>query len=338
MSFDELLREAEEDEEKNIKTQKRRIKQRLLSYALHMKEENLQNSTIIIHLAKLKQVYAYYDITIPRLPTFKVENNEQYTDILSRDEIRTALQYSNTKMKAVITFLASSGLRRSDMCELTVRDFLGATREYHHREIITDCEIGEVLSVLQGVDDVVPCFELVSVKTGVAHISFCSVEACHCIVMMLVERLMKEEVHLNDLLFGLARGSVSMNFTRLSDRLGFKWKKTRRRFHPHALRSFFATTLTVNDVDFLSTEFLLGHKLNSVQSSYYYANPRKLKEKYVRVMDKLTFLSDVEYFDLSRDEKRELVSLREENADMRKRLYEIEEVVDMLRRRSMNIQ
>lgn len=334
MTLEELLREAEEDEEQNIKIKKRRIKTRLHNYTLHLLERKLENSTILLYLAKIKQVYIYYDIEIPELHLSLQKNRETYTDILTRAEIQRAVDTASLKMKAVITTLASSGLRRSDLCALRVEDFVEAVCRDNHHNINNDtANLLGWISQVEKCDNIIPEFHIISRKTRTDHITFCSHEATMYTLQMLRERCLKKDVLLSDSLFELKEKSVTANFERISDKLCLERKKTRRRFHPHALRSFFATTLTTNDVDYLSTEFLLGHRLGEVQSSYYHANPRKLRNKYVRILDKLTFTSEVAFVDLSSDEKQELEALREQNESMKRRLYEIEETIDLLRSR-----
>ena len=286
-----------------------------------------------MYLTKIKQVYIYHDIDIPQLPPIKVTYNESYEDIPTNKEIREAVTNSRTKMKAIITFLASSGLRRSDAVRITIKDFFSATKDYHHREVFCDSDIIMIVDDLRRCKDVIPTFHIVSEKTETSHLAFCSSESVYFICLMIKERLMKEDLCLEDSLFGISEFAVTRNFSRLNDRLGFGWKENRRRFHPHSLRKFFATTLTVNDVDYLSTEFLMGHKLSSVQSSYYFANPEKLKLKYSRVMPKLCFVTRINEVDLVSSELREMNRLREENKETRRRLYELEEMIDMLRNR-----
>lgn len=333
-SFEDLLHEAEEDEEKIRKVQKRRIKQRLSKYILYLHEQGKSNSTINTYLANIKQVYVYQDIEIPRLPRITKQEKESYNDLLTKQEITRAIENSNTKMKAIITFLASSGLRVSDLVQLTVRDFLIATTPYHHYERVdlSDKNIITILQILNEKENMIPLFEIVSQKTSVVHFTFCSPEASRFVVQMLLEKSIRKGVMLEDSLFGLKGKSITTNFERLSDKLGYSWKARRRRFHPHALRKWFATTLQNNDVDFLAVEFLLGHTLKSVTSSYYYANPEKIRLKYERVVDELCFVTRVHHVDLHSAEHREMLELKRENREIREKLYEVEELLSMLRK------
>ena len=310
------------DEEHIIKTSKRHIKQRLIQFTLYMQTQNYSKSTIKNYLSRIKKIYKYHDIEIPEIPPVRVEDSETYTDLPTQKEIRKAILYSKTKMKAVISFIASSGLRRSDVANLTIHDFIEATREYH------DCTtIREVIQALDRKECIVPVWNITTQKTRTNHITFSSHESTSYILQLLKERLMKEELMPENLLFGLKARSITKYFERMNEKLGFGWKQTRGRFHPHALRKFFATTLTINDVDYLSTEFLIGHKLKGSSGAYYFANPEKLKNKYVRVMDKLTFTIKLEYIDIDSREKKELEELRVYKRESSERIRRLEEAL-----------
>ena len=326
-TFEEMISEAEEDEENITKINKRRIKTRLLNYQLHLKKEGLQNTSITNALTKIKQLYKYHDIEIPHISNLRAVHHESYKDIPTYEEIREAIYHSNTKMKAIITFLASTGLRRSDMVSLTVSDFFEATKEYHNCT-----SIPSLIETLSHRDDVIPLWEITSQKTNTSHITFNSPESTKFILQLLKERLYKEELTLDSSLFSIGLKGVTANFSRLNDKMGYGWNVTRRKFHAHSLRTYFSTTLTVSGLDYLSTEFLLGHKLDRVKQSYYYANPMKLRNKYARYVDKLTFTMNVEYVDISNREKEELEMLRRENQDTRDRLRQLEEFVDLINR------
>lgn len=324
-SFKELIQEAEKEEETIRKTSKRTIKNRLLRYRLHMQEKGKSQNTIKMYLAMITKVYRYLDIEIPRLPPIRVTTTETYNDIPTSTEISTAILHARTKNKALISFIASSGLRRSDVASLTIQDFLDATREYHNTN-----NIFEAIPILKQEPIVVPTWNITGVKTNINHITFSSHESSIYILQMLSENILKTYNSNDDLLFNMKPDSISKNFRALNEKLEMGWKQTRRHFHPHALRKYFATTLTSNDVDYLSTQFMLGHSLSQVDSSYYFANPERLKHKYLRVMDSLTFTMKVEYIDVNSREKRELAELRQYKAESNQRINQLEEMVNFL--------
>ena len=320
----QLLTEAEADEETIIKLSKRRIKTRLTQFIIYLQQENYANNTIRVYVSQIKKLYKYKDIEVPHIKIGSNKNKETYKDLPTPDEIRKAIIHSRPKMKAVITFIASTGLRRSDVSNLTIADFVNATKEYHHNSY----DLYSFIDELSKQSFIIPTWDITTQKNGINHITFSSHESTAYILQMLRERLMKKEVKMEDSLFELLPHSISRNFERLNERLGFGHKETRIRFHPHALRKFFGTTLTNNDVDYLSTQFLIGHTLNNVDSSYYFANPEKLKNKYLRVVDKLTFTMNMTYIDVESKEKRELSRLRQKEQEHEQKLKNIEQLLE----------
>ncbi|WP_323736208.1 site-specific integrase [Methanosphaera sp. ISO3-F5] len=326
-TIQDLINEAEHDEETIHKQSKRNLKQRLIRYRLHLQEERqFSQNTIKMYLAMISKVYRYCDIEVPRLPPIRVVQTETFEDIPTREEIQRVIFHSRTKNKALITFIASTGLRRSDVANLTINDYITATKDYHNNT----GNLLDIIKELQTRKLVVPTWIITDEKTRINHITFSSHESSMYINQLLMERLMKEELTPDSLLFGVKADSISKNFRNLNTKLGLGWKEHRRHFHPHALRKFFATTLTSNDMDFLSTEFLLGHSLSQVQSSYYFANPEKLLNKYMRVMDKLTFTMEVSYVDVDSREKRELEELRQFKKESNTRILKLEEMLNMI--------
>ena len=325
VSFTYLITEAEAEEELIHKISKRSIKKRLIRYQLHLQQENRTPNTIRNYMSKILKVYKYLDIETPALPPVKNYIIETYEDLPTKQEINEAIFYSRLKMKALITFLASSGLRRSDAANLKVGDFFKATKDQHKAH-----DVLELITQLQKQELVIPEWHITSKKTNISHITFSSHESSMYILQMLKERLLIKEVVLSDSLFEVSAQGITKNFNKINSKLGLGWKQTRRKFHPHSLRKYFATTLTNNDVDFLTTEFLMGHTLPSVQQSYYYANPERLKRKYVRVMKELTFTMTVNYLDVSSKEKRELEQLRSFKTESEQRILQLEEMVNLI--------
>lgn len=325
-SMYELINEAENDEENIRKLSKRRIKKRLTNYQLNLQKQERTANTIKLYISTISKIYKYHDIQVPRLPPVKNNIQETFEDIPRKEEINKAILQSRTKMKALITFIASSGLRRSDVANLKIRDFIKATEDYHG-EINN---IPEFIYALEKKKMVIPLWNITSQKTHINHITFSSPESTSYILQMLKERLMKEDLTLEDSLFGIQVITITLNFEHINDRLGFGRKKTRRYFHPHSLRKFFATTLTANDVDYLSTQFMLGHSLSSVDSSYFFCNPDKLRNKYRRVLEHLTFNMKITYVDVTSDERRELLELRQFKAESDERIRKLEELINII--------
>lgn len=302
MTLEELLEEAEDDEDERIRMRKRRINDRIYDF-----KESLGDyspASIKLMMGHIKTFYRSFDIEVPKIRVNVVIPTETIDDTVTSEMIREALQSTgNLKHKAVITFLASSGFDRDTAMKLTVADFLDA------------CDIPydgrETFKVIEGMDSIIPCFHTQRGKTKYDYFTFCSPEACHYIARMLY----KIDALPEDPLFPLGKTAFNKAFSRLNDKCGFGYTSTgtRRKFHPHSLRRFFATQLagsTVNGmmIDSLIIEWMLGHKIPAVQEAYYKKNPEMLKDVYLHLIPKLTFEDKVEVKTISSPEFDELKS------------------------------
>ena len=323
----QLITEAENDEEHIHKVSKRTIKKRLHTFTLHLQEQGKQASTIRVILSRISLVYHFFDIEIPRLPRLRIENTEHFEDLPTREEIQYVLNHVNTKTRALITALASSGLRISDLSHITVGEFLQCCREY----VVSPGGVKDFLLQLQNSGDlIVPVLYIRSQKTGIPYNTFFSDEASRYIVEYLLEYMRKKMLSLDDPLLHMNAHSMSVRFTRLNTKFAMGRLLTRGRFHAHALRKFFATTLVNAGCDFLTVEFLLGHKLDAVKEAYYKADKEMLKAKYLGYMSYVTFLEDVRVREVSSSELEELEELRAFKRESVERIRHLEEMMTLM--------
>lgn len=323
--FESLIKEAEKEETSINKVNKRNIKKRLIQYRLYLQKTASQN-TVKTYVSKIIKIYKYLDIETPDMPPFKIQNKETFEDIPKKSDIKKAILNSRLKMKAIISFIASSGLRVSDVSNLTINDFLQATNDYHDN----NNNLFEILQQLTNNEFIIPTWRIQSKKTKINHITFSSDESTRLIIDMLKDLLMKKEVTLNDKLFRVQSQTITHNFNTVNKNLNYGWKETRRFFHPHSLRKYFATTLISNDISYLDAQFLLGHSLSKVDSSYYYANAEKLKNKYIFVVKHLTFMQDIDYIKLSDADKKELEELKQFKLESMQKINQLEEMINFL--------
>ena len=288
MSLESLLEEAEDEEDERIRMRKRKINDRLYDFKEHIIAKEYSASTIKLMVGHIKTFYRSFDIEVPKIKVNVVAPAESIDDTVTKDMIAEALNNTaNIKHKALITFLASSGFDSDTALKLTVADFLDACNmEFQGNETYDDI-MGR---------DVIPCFHTQRGKTHYDHFTFCSPESCHYIARM----LKKNDALPSDLLFGMSKPAVRKAFSRLNDKCGFGYTSTgtRRKFHSHSLRRFFASALAgtqVNGmmVDSLIIEWMLGHKIPAVQEAYYKKNPEMLKDVYLHLVPKLTFEDEV---------------------------------------------
>jgi len=324
MTLQELLDEADKEEEERLRAKKRKILKRLKGYRTYKIEQGTPPGTIKDYFTKIKTFYRHFGIEIPYMPpaVLKKEYHERYDDIPNHKHIQTALESTkNLQHRAIILFMSSSGTGLAETLSITIKDFIKATKDYHNSDTIND-----ILQKLENKKNVVPLFEMVRRKTNYPYYTCCSPEAIKAIIKYLRTR---HELKPEDNLFILKERSVIAFFTRINENNG--WGKVGYNifFHTHALRKFHATTIENRDL----ANTLQGRKPDSVTGAYFKDNPERIREEYIKILPKLT-IGKTEVYNIK---SREFLKL-EQQLDKRDQQYqelktkqnELKETVDNL--------
>lgn len=325
-----LLNEADAEEEDRIRMKHRKIKQRILTYRQHLIDDGKQVSTINRYVSAILTFYTLNEIEPPRITGLTNRTHETIEDIPTRKHIKQALENTgNTQLQAMILFLSSSGCSRTEMINITVQDFIDATKEYHN-----ETQLQNVLNVLKRRDDVIPMFHLVRQKTNYPYYCFCTNEATQKIILHLEQRLSRKELQPTDSLWTMKKESVTDLFNALNNRMGWGYVNTHGFFHPHALRKYFATQLLKADCDAMTIDFLSGRHINTTQEAYFKADPLKLKNKYMYYMHNLSIREHNQYTSINSKEKEELKALKLEREMDKQRLRDVERKLEVLLRQT----
>lgn len=82
-------------------------------------------------IVRINSVLKQQGIKTPKIK-FKITNTQQKTPLLTNKDIRYVVNnHCNIHQKAIITFMASSGIRRYDTLNFKIIDFLKSTYKYH---------------------------------------------------------------------------------------------------------------------------------------------------------------------------------------------------------------
>ena len=177
LTLQELIQEADQEEEQGIRWKRRTLKNRLTNYMNYLRETMDINSAKT-YFSMIKTFYQHHEIEIGKLPSWNLRNSRTYTPITYNDLpdktiIRTAVEMSNPKMKAIILFLVSSGMSKVDMRSLKIHQFITATQEYHNCNNIID-----VITELKKVSEpIIPVWQHRRSKTNKYFITFNTPEA-----------------------------------------------------------------------------------------------------------------------------------------------------------------
>lgn len=288
MTLEELIDEAIQEEDDKLPKRTRSIKPRLLKFRTHLlNETELEVSTIKTHITRLITIYNYFEVDVPDLP--KLKNNEPeltYLDLPNKKHIKKAFQMSGIRIGSLILFMASSGTGRSECANIKVKDFIKACEEYY-----TETELLDILEELDSsIDPIVPTFNLIRIKTQKSYYTFCTPEATNAIVewLLLKSELLEEngeKLSWEETIWDLSPRQMNYHFQIINDALDWGFKKKYRFFRPHTLRKFHASNigLSAENVDFLQ-----GRSKDKIHATYIKANPERLKNVYISVMDNVT--------------------------------------------------
>lgn len=323
LTLQELYTEADNEEEERIRAKNRTIKKRIKNFRQWLIDNKYKPNVIKDYVGKVNTFYAHFEIETPTLPPVQYprEYHIRFDDIPNINHIKTALESTNNlKHKAIILFIASSGSSRDETANLSISDFIKSTNDYHN-----STDIKTVLDELEPQDNVIPIFEMIRNKTDFPYYTCCSNEATEMIIKFLKTR---DNLKSSDRLFDLAAKSITDMFNRINKNNGWGKIDNYGFFHPHSLRKFHAST--IEDISFAN--FLQGRKSDSITETYFKQNPKRVVEKYLEHLPKLTInktvvnkIDDDSTKEIKKelaDTKERLVKVEEEKANMADEIYE----------------
>lgn len=286
MSIEELINEADDEEEQGIRMKKRTLKTRLLKFRTCLIEQGNSKNSIINKMNQVKSVYRHYEIEIPNLPYLsdkglKKETPIGYDDLPTKSIIREALDFGSQLVRSFILLQVSSGMGRAECLSLTICDFLTATGYYDENK-----SIREMLVEMYRADTlIVPTFKLKRQKVNEYYYTF----ATHECVMEIVKYLLNanRKLELDSPLFKVGINYINTLYGQINDVLGLGTVGEYKVFRTHMLRKFNATALTTgeNALSEEEVDFLQGRSRGRIRESYMKKNPLLLKEKYLKAMD-----------------------------------------------------
>ena len=298
-TLDYLLDEADREEEAGIRWKRRTLKQRLINYMNYCKQEMLLSSAKT-YFNTIKALYTHHEIEIGTLPRWNTSNANVPEPITSKDMvdkelIREALKIANPVMRCIILTEASSGMTRSDVLSLTIRDFIESTYKYHQSNNIQVA----VKLMLESDVDMIPTIKLRRSKTNKYFITFISPEATIEICKYLRLRDKRNhKYHRNlltdvDQLFKINPAVYIDKFNEINTSLNTGKAGTYNKLRGHMLRKFNATQLERYGMSRDLVNVLQGKSNNNVDDRYFIEDEEHLREEYLKAMEGVLIYTDV---------------------------------------------
>jgi integrase len=282
----QMLINAEEEEELGIRWKKSELKKTLIGFRNYLNEIYAYN-TVLLHFNRIKAIYAHHEIEIGKLPQFnkkgaKLSEPINYDDLPDVELIKKAYECTpHYIMKAIILFMSSSGCARRETLNLTIGDFMDATKEYHEADNIYDC----VIQIIRR-NDVIPTFRLMRQKTNKYYFTFCSPEAVVAICNYLIhDRFVGRRPKHGEKLFQINLDYWNNYFAQVNNVLELGKINNYNVFRSHMLRKFHASRLYNDGLSMDKIDALQGRSKDNTHNAYFKESPEKLKEIYMEHMD-----------------------------------------------------
>lgn len=330
-SLEELIEEADNEEELGLRWKRRTLKTRLINYINYCKK-TMKISSVKSYLTIVKSFYYHHEIEIHKLPPVNKRNalvSEPitYKDLPDKDIIRYACEMSTPLMRSLILFLASTGMSKVDVLGLTVQDFINATMDYHN----DGGSISEILTCLTSYNgDIIPVWTNRRSKTNKYYITFNTPECTDEIVNYLIIRNNRRPLQPEDRLFKIHKDYYTKRFIDLNMLMDLGKVGTYNRFRGHMLRKFHSSNLEKAGMDRYKINVLQGKSNNAVDDVYFYTDKDTLKKEYIEHMSCLLIFTEVKTFDeyspeyLQMQKENEL--LQEEVAKVRQLEVDVEKI------------
>ena len=176
MSLYELIMEAENEENENVRWKLSSLKRRLLEYRNYLLQ-NYSYNTFRTFFTPILNIYRYYDIEIYDLPklnhkSIKKAKPLNFRDLPDKEIIQEAINISTPLIKAVILFMSSSGCALQETVNLTIDDYLKSIAEYTDKK-----NIYEAINDIKNLEDVIPTWDIWRQKTNKFYTTYSSPES-----------------------------------------------------------------------------------------------------------------------------------------------------------------
>ena len=263
-SLNQLILEAEHEENQNIPWKKRKIKKRLINYRSHLYKNKVE-TTASKYLTNIKTIYQHFEIELQKLPTFnskqKIKSTEiKFKDLPTKENIKDACKIADKKTELIILLITTSGLSKIEILNLTVDDFIKANQSD------------------------IPTFYLTRQKTKKDFFTFTTPKTSERII----KHIENEELKPKDKLFDLTDSQLTKKKKKINNQLKLGKVGNYSKLRCHMLRKYHASNL-LNNTNFTIDEIdtLQGRSKNKIHRSYFINDEEKLKEKYMNHIDEI---------------------------------------------------
>lgn len=302
MGIDDLIDEANKEEEAGIRKNKRKLKTRLINFRGYLRSKGYAEKHVKTRFRNVKSFYKQNEIELPFIPkdTKQYDRQLRHDEVPSKEDIKRAIETTtNLRNRAIFLFMATSGSASAETRTFTVREWILGTKEFHGE---TE-DIQRALKKMNGEMEYIPVFPIVRQKKNLDYYTCITPEANQYIVNYLMTR---ENLTLDDYVFDISENSLGDAYRYVNDKLG--WGRVKggkiRYFSSHQMRRFNFNVLGIENKSF--AYLIEGRKFGATSEAYFVRDPNKIRAKYREFVNDLTIFQKYEIKDINSKEYLEM--------------------------------
>jgi len=302
MGIDDLIDEAEMEEDKGIRKNKRKLKKRLINFRGYLRNKGHSEKHIKTRFRNVKSFYRALGVDIPFIPddTKQYDRQLRYDEIPTKEDIKRAIETTtNLRNRAIFLFMATSGCGSAETRTFTLREWMLGTKEFHGE---TE-DIERALYKMDGEMEYIPVFPIVRQKKNLDYYTCITPEANQYIVNHLKTR---KNLKLDDYVFNISENGLGDAYRSVNDKLG--WGRVKggkfRFFSSHQMRRFNFNVFGIENKSF--AYMIEGRKFGDTAEAYFVRDPEKIRATYRHFVNDLTIFQKYEIKDISSKEYLEM--------------------------------
>ena len=304
MNIVDLIDEAIDEQTNSTPSHLLRIINRLEDFQEHLINQGLVHGTIRLHLGNIKSIYKKNRVIIPYLTPLNPKRTKrreyiEYKDVLTKDEIKQALNHMRLPAQARVMTMIQGGLSNEECEHLKLSSFISETRKYHMED--------DMKSALEWLSDenhpIIWVTKLVRIKTGKPYYAVIGAEAVNKIAEAKLYEMGLPSYNGSDKLLNSNKKSFMRLCRDVNDRLKLGRVAEESKLRSHNLRRFHATHISGSALNYeehslitnAEIDEMQGRGKTSVQDTYIKTNPIRQKVLYAKVMNNVSLFHEYDY-------------------------------------------
>ena len=344
--IDSLICEALDEQTQQVAPHMLKVIDRIEEFQEYLIGEDLTHGTIATHVSKIKSIYTKNRVVLPYITPLNPKRTKrreyiEFKDILTKDELRCALQHMRPPSVAQALCMIQGGLSLEECEHLSFRSFIDENYKHHQKD--DDLEALEWLA-----DENHPIIwvtKLIREKTKKPYYAILGAEAVNSIASAkLYEFNLPRYTH-TDKLLTITKDSFGRNCRRVNKLCGFGEVAEESKFRSHMMRKFHATYIGGSALSYEEQSIITNAEIDEmqgrgktgVQDTYIKTNPIRQKVLYAKVMNNVSLYHHYDYTIIDGDVKVFLVDPDDENKKLKQEVKILSQKLEQKKRASEKV-